>query len=405
MKNQLSNIIMKNVLTLILLVFIGVNIAAQDSIIKTKELNIFQCKSSIIDKRKDPIVLVNGTIVSSNILEKINVLKIKDLNVLKRDSSTIFKHNSAEGTIIITTKNISDKKLEKLYKLYPYEYSENKGKEFTLTGLILDCEKNPLPGTKIKNLNTKNDCLADFDGKFKIKVRKNDVLQFENSNYVSQKVIIEKQKTITISLKAILLSNDKPILLKKPVIYLYPKEETEVTLQFDFNGKLLTTFPKYEENWKVIASPSGQLYDTKTKRVYNSLFWDGIFNLPKEHYQYKDGFIVAKENLTHFLIEKLEHVGLNNQETNEFIQFWLPILEQNKFNFIHFLTNDACNEVSINSVNPKPETSIRIYMEFYGLEQSMSIKEQQLPKTERKGFTLVEWGGTDVTNKIQKDEL
>ncbi|KIX22280.1 hypothetical protein SY27_05670 [Flavobacterium sp. 316] len=199
-------------------------------------------------------------------------------------------------------------------------------------------------------------------------------------------------------------SNDK-IIVKKPIIYLYPTEETEVTLQFNFKGKLLTTFPKYENKWQVIVSPNGQIYDTKTKRNYSSLFWDGEINLPNEHYQYEDGFVIEKENLTTFFIEKLEYMGLNNQETNEFIQFWLPILEQNKYNFIHFLVNDDCNEISVNTIHPKPETSIRVYMEFYSLEQLKIIKEQKLPKTERKGFTIVEWGGTDVTNKIQKNEL
>ena len=77
----------------------------------------------------------------------------------------------------------------------------------------------------------------------------------------------------------------------KPIIYLYPKEKTEVTLSFDFKGKLLTTFPKYDKNWNVIAEPNGQLFDTKTKRNYSSLFWDGDISLEPEHYQYESGFV------------------------------------------------------------------------------------------------------------------
>ena len=44
-------------------------------------------------------------------------------------------------------------------------------------------------------------------------------------------------------------------------------------------------------------------------------------------------------------------------------------------------------------------------MEFFGLNQFKSVPEQKLQKTERKGFTLVEWGGTDVSQKIKKNEL
>ena len=35
-------------------------------------------------------------------------------------------------------------------------------------------------------------------------------------------------------------------------------------------------------------------------------------------------------------------------------------------------------------------------MEYYGLEEFTTINEQILTKTERKGFTLVEWGGAKV---------
>lgn len=168
---------------------------------------------------------------------------------------------------------------------------------------------------------------------------------------------------------------------------------------------MITTFPKYEKNWEVIAEPNGQIFDKKTNRYYGSLFWDGTMDFPEEHYKYDDGFIVPKEKLADFFIEKLEYIGLNNQETNEFIQYWLPILERNKYNFIHFLINEECNEIATLKVNPKPETTIRIYMDFYGLENFTQINEQQLPKTERKGFTLVEWGGSDVSSKIKNNEL
>lgn len=100
---------MKNTLPLILLLFFGVNIVAQDSIMKTKEINVLKCRLSTIDESKSPLILVNGTIVTYEILEKIDPQKIKDITVLKRDSSSIFRHNSAEGVIIITTKNISKK--------------------------------------------------------------------------------------------------------------------------------------------------------------------------------------------------------------------------------------------------------------------------------------------------------
>ena len=47
-------------------------------------------------------------------------------------------------------------------------------------------------------------------------------------------------------------------------------------------------------------------------------------------------------------------------------------------------------------VSPKPETTIRILMEFKSLDQEIEIKEQKLERVERKGYTVVEWGGIEI---------
>lgn len=101
--------------------------------------------------------------------------------------------------------------------------------------------------------------------------------------------------------------------------------------------------------------------------------------------------------MTEFLIQKLELIGLNNHETNDFIQFWLPILEKNELNFIHFYVNEDYDIFSKNIINPVPETLIRVFMEFYKIDSKSYIAEQNFKKTIRKGFTLVEWGGSDVS--------
>ena len=394
---------MKKINLIILLFLRSLTFFGQDSLYRKKDvLVINKSISSTIDESKTPFVIVDGTLVSYDLIEKFDPEKIKEVTVIKRDSSSIFVHNSRQGTILITTKNISKKELNKLYKLYAYSFEPNtNSKTKIISGKITDCEDVPIKAS-VENLNSKIITQSDSLGNYAIEVHEDDVLLFSKFGSISQRVLIEKQKKLNISLKE--NPKNETIRVLKPIIYLYPKEKTEITLSFDFKGKLLTTFPKYEENWKVIAEPNGQLFDTKTKRKYSSLFWDGDISFEPEHYQYESGFVIEKENLTEFLIEKLEYIGLNTTETNEFIQFWLPILEQNNYNFIHFLVNEKCNEVSINHVNPKPDTSIRVYMEFYGLDDFIHIKEQTLPKTKRKGFTLVEWGGSDVTNQVSKNK-
>ena len=47
----------------------------------------------------------------------------------------------------------------------------------------------------------------------------------------------------------------------KPVIYLYPEEETAVTVKLDYAGALTCTYPAYGDGWTVTARPDGTLTD------------------------------------------------------------------------------------------------------------------------------------------------
>ena len=46
----------------------------------------------------------------------------------------------------------------------------------------------------------------------------------------------------------------------KPVIYLYPEQETTVSVSLDYAGTLTATYPAYEDGWRVTAEPDGTLY-------------------------------------------------------------------------------------------------------------------------------------------------
>jgi hypothetical protein len=144
------------------------------------------------------------------------------------------------------------------------------------------------------------------------------------------------------------------------------------------------------------------LKNLKDNREYNYLFWEGILNFSSSHFDYKSGFVVAKEDLEKFLLDKLSYIGLNNSEINDFIVYWLPQLEKNEYNLVHFFINDNIDNSAFLDVKPKPDTEIRLFMEFKAVDKSYKIEEQKLPKIERKGFTLVEWGGgISGQNKIE----
>ena len=89
-------------------------------------------------------------------------------------------------------------------------------------------------------------------------------------------------------------------------------------------------------------------------------------------------------------------MGLNYKEKEEFIIYWLPKLENNNYNLIRFETLDEINSYMPLEINPTPDTLIRIMMKFEGRKEYKDIPQQKLEKIERKGFTVVEWGGTEI---------
>lgn len=86
-------------------------------------------------------------------------------------------------------------------------------------------------------------------------------------------------------------------------------------------------------------------------------------------------------------------MGLKPKEYNDFIVFWTPLMQKNEWNFIHFRTGTAYEAISTNIVHPKPDTEIRVFMEFAKVAKPFDVPAQELSTPERKGFALVEWGG------------
>lgn len=183
---------------------------------------------------------------------------------------------------------------------------------------------------------------------------------------------------------------------EKPVIYIYPTQKQHVNVQLNYAGNLTHTYPKYpEKGWNVKAEPNGTLWD-ETGMEYYALFWEGTLHRPLIA---KDGFVVAGTETAKFLEENLAYLGLNRREANEFIMYWLPRMESNAYNLIHFSGEDY-EKLAELKITPQPETIIRVMMLTQPLKNNIDIPLQDLKplhKT-RKGFTVVEWGGTETRN-------
>jgi len=181
----------------------------------------------------------------------------------------------------------------------------------------------------------------------------------------------------------------------KPVIYLYPEEETEISvkLSFDDTARLTYSYPEYPEKtgWTVTAEPDSTLYD-ENGRQYSYLFWESANS---RKWDMSSGFVVKGEDTVEFLQEKLEYLGLTPKEYNDFIVYWMPKMQDNKYNLITFQTDDY-EEMAKLEITPEPDSVQRVFMTFKALDEYTEVPEQELVPFERHGFSVIEWGGSEV---------
>lgn len=190
-----------------------------------------------------------------------------------------------------------------------------------------------------------------------------------------------------------IFENEEYVSVDKPMLYIYPVENMDLTIKLSNEELIKFSYPKYEDEWNVFVTTDGNIYDYKTKRNYYGLFWEGIYS---KEINYDEGFIVKGNDMTSFLEEKLAILGLNDREINEFIVFWLPKLEKNEYNFIRFCTDEEINNYMPLEFSTKVDTIIRVYMEFVSIDEPIEVKEQSLIQKTREGFTIVEWAGIDM---------
>ena len=183
----------------------------------------------------------------------------------------------------------------------------------------------------------------------------------------------------------------EPVNPGKPVIYLYPERTTDVTVKLDYHGELTAVYPAYDGLWSVTAAPDGTLTDAKGME-YNYLYWEGVG--PAE-YDWSTGFCVAGADTAAFLEEALARLGLTRREANEFIVYWLPLMEDNPYNLICF-QGSAYTDAAKLDISPAPDTVIRVFMTWQALDAPRQIEPQPLTAPVRSGFTVVEWGGSEI---------
>ncbi len=188
----------------------------------------------------------------------------------------------------------------------------------------------------------------------------------------------------------------------KPVILLYPEKPTLVNVEIVTSGEIYISDPVYPEGgWKnVLANPNGSL--TYKNKSFEELFYESKvknYGTPKTGLVFKTGELATK------LPQLLFELGLNisKNEIPEFMDFWLPKLKalNSKYILVSLIEKEVKDKNDKVVISPAPDTRIEIIVYFKALEKPIELPALQIgTRPVRKGFTMVEWGGTiDSSNQ------
>ncbi|MBK8925791.1 MAG: hypothetical protein IPM74_07735 [Crocinitomicaceae bacterium] len=255
----------------------------------------------------------------------------------------------------------------------------------------------------VSTLDATKQAFSNEDGFYKILLSSADTSLYffaeEFEEIVIWKYLFKSQHKVQIDFYADY--NWGNMTVDKPVIYLYNDTTIHADLSFNPKSELVFTYPAYNGQWSFTVNQSSITNDRDNKE-YPYLFWEGeTKNLNFiSHQNVFHGFIVNTDTLVSFLENTLTTAGLNQTEQTDFISFWAPKMLQHELVFIQFLQNDDYDKyISNMQINPQPETLIRLFMLYVPLENSQPeffTTEQTIVPAHRTGFTLVEWGGSEI---------
>ena len=134
-------------------------------------------------------------------------------------------------------------------------------------------------------LDSKNSCNL-------IKAPKKVIFQFYYPQFLeieTDSIQIKAGQITIISLHFKHFEEQRPV--KKPVIYLYPESDLEVSVNLKPQGNLTFTYPDYSEGWTGTAHPDGSI--SIHQNDYPYLFWESeqAFN----RFNMESGYFVIQQ--------------------------------------------------------------------------------------------------------------
>ena len=242
-------------------------------------------------------------------------------------------------------------------------------------------------------------CASYYDGEgfyaknYTLTIKVKETIEDENSRYVSVGFVFisapsNKATRVVVNVE----QSRTEVTEKKPIIYFYPEEEMDLSVKIANDDRLLTSYPKYDDGWNIHLNEDGTFTTNDSDREYYALYFEARSNYDCT---FEEGFYVNKDNALNFLEEKMNYIGFTNREVNEFMMYWLPILENNVHSLVYFELTEERNEECQLIFSTEPDTLIRTIVHIKKVDGEVSIPEQQLKHYDRNGFVVTEWGGVE----------
>ncbi|MCX7021697.1 MAG: carboxypeptidase-like regulatory domain-containing protein [bacterium] len=283
----------------------------------------------------------------------------------------------------------------------------------TLSGVVCNESGMPIPYATIRVGGTDIHATSDEDGYFETLVPPGvyDVTcsapGYVDFTLKDLLIIAGIRSTVHITLRR--PPDDQVLTVEKPNIYLYPPQTTDVTVRLEMaDGCALTrSDPTYGDGWNVTVEPDGYLSDSRGYIVGEVEGKEVIFDAPRYGYLFYEadapdvwqrgrGWIITRDVLGDFFTSILGEYGFADREVDDFLEYWTPRLTESSFYAVYPQTDEIDAVVELR-VEPEPDSVLRLFFLIEPLDETTAtadwyLPEPVIPKFERQGFTVVEWG-------------
>ncbi len=227
-------------------------------------------------------------------------------------------------------------------------------------------------------------------------------IYFENFKFQSQ-------HKVEIAVYLPLKSKQYQITVDKPVIYAYSEKALDFILNLKTEGELTFTYPKItaDNSWKMKIGENGNLISADGAE-FPYLFWEAkqdasSLDLSKT----SSNETIAGKDLVPYFEKELSKLGFNAKEKTDFITYWCPKFINSNMVQVQFFVDDNCSVIGEMNIDPKPDNLRRIYVLFRAdskINTDFNSKPLNLKPFDRKGFTVLEWGGSEIKS-LDTNEL